>query len=44
MTWICGQFTSRRSSYWCTAHYNMGGSYYTVGNIDCDFSDLPWEE
>jgi len=44
MTWICAQFTSRRSSYWCSTHYKMGGSYYTVGNIDCDFSDLPWDD
>lgn len=43
MTWICGQFTSRRSHYWCGVHYSMGGTYYTVGNISCDFSDLPWE-
>ena len=44
MTWVCGQFTSRRSSYWCGAHYNMGGTDYTNGNLTCDFDSLPLTE
>ena len=44
MAWICDEFTSRRSSYWCGTHYNIGDTSYTVGNIDCDFDDLPWVE
>jgi len=44
MDWVCSQFTSKRSSYWCGYHYNMGSSSYVNGNLSCDFSSLPMLE
>jgi hypothetical protein len=43
MAWICSQFSSRRSHAWCGRHYNIGGTYYTDGNLTCDFDSLPSE-
>jgi hypothetical protein len=44
LDWICTQFTSRFKHYWCSAHYKLGGTYYTNGNLECDFDSLPLEK
>ena len=42
-SWLCAQISSKFNHAWCSTHYNIGGTYYTLSNRVCDDSSIPSE-
>ena len=42
-SWICSAIQSKFNHAWCSTHFNIGGSYYTMSNSVCDTSSIPSE-